>query len=199
MPKREADYLKRINSQTVCKKMEQFGCVKSLIISWGDNGELGKINATVKITEPHNNYLQLNYFVENREFNYKVKIVTTTCNYGGVRYWFICPLAKNQIKCENRVGTLYDNGDYFGCRECCELTYKSRKKTRNSQVSFLANYFDIGDELYKIKNSGKRFSYGGKPTKTRRKLENLYRRRVDVLSGFELVEKGLKVGCLEKK
>jgi len=67
---------------------------------------------------------------EKTEIDYKVDLVTTSCNYGGVRYWFICPLTVNQRVCDKRVSKLYlpPGGKYFGCRICHNLTYRSCKE-----------------------------------------------------------------------
>lgn len=64
---------------------------------------------------------------EKEHFDYKVQLVRTPCNYGGFRYWFICPLVINGIPCGKRVGKLYapPSEAYFGCRHCYDLTYKS--------------------------------------------------------------------------
>lgn len=32
---------------------------------------------------------------EKENMDYRVELTTTPCNYGGKRYWFICPLSKN--------------------------------------------------------------------------------------------------------
>ncbi len=46
-------------------------------------------------------------------------------HYGGLRYWFICPLLVNGVACRRRVAKLYFRGWYFGCRHCHGLTYRS--------------------------------------------------------------------------
>jgi hypothetical protein len=47
----------------------------------------------------------------------------TAQHFGGVRWWFLCPLAG----CGRRVAKLYlpPGGRYFGCRRCHRLTYTS--------------------------------------------------------------------------
>ena len=65
---------------------------------------------------------------EVKSFRYKVSIVETQCNYGGVRYWFLCPLRKNGQYCGKRVRKLYKRGNYFGCRKCLELAYQSQNE-----------------------------------------------------------------------
>jgi hypothetical protein len=64
------------------------------------------------------------------EFDYKVRLVSTPCFYGGLRWWFICPLIANGQACKRRVEVLYlGGGEYFGCRHCCNLTYDCQKES----------------------------------------------------------------------
>lgn len=68
----------------------------------------------------------------NREvMDYKIKFTTTSCHFGGWRYWFICPLIKNGVPCEKRVGVLYMVGKYLACRQCYDLAYESQQESRS--------------------------------------------------------------------
>ncbi len=51
----------------------------------------------------------------------------TPCNYGGLRYWFLCP------NCRSRRRILYlpFYAKYFACRACYNLTYESQQEGRN--------------------------------------------------------------------
>jgi len=62
-----------------------------------------------------------------RELDYRVRMVKTSPHFGGVRWYFICPLIVNGRPCLRRVSKLYlpPGGLYFGCRECYGLTYTS--------------------------------------------------------------------------
>ena len=68
---------------------------------------------------------------QQQEFDYKAEIIRTKCQYGGYRYWFLCPLLKNGQKCNRRIGKLYvpPGEDVFGCRQCHHLTYQSSKES----------------------------------------------------------------------
>ncbi len=48
-----------------------------------------------------------------------IKLTTTPCHFGGIRYWLICP------QCGKRAGTLYKKplGHLLFCRECHNLSY----------------------------------------------------------------------------
>jgi hypothetical protein len=58
------------------------------------------------------NYARFCYTVTNRQtgektpYDYKVRLVTTPCHLGGVRWWFLCPLTTNGVSCGRRVGKL---------------------------------------------------------------------------------------------
>jgi hypothetical protein len=83
--------------------------------------------------------LRLMYRVgaQNTECDYSVRLVTTPCHMGGLRWWFVCPLVKNGVACGRRVRKLYLSGRYFGCRHCHGLTYRSRQES-DSRVYALA-------------------------------------------------------------
>ena len=63
---------------------------------------------------------------EEFDFDYRVRLESTPCNWGGKRWWFLCPLAAEGRACGRRVGVLYLGGQqYFGCRHCYNLTYQT--------------------------------------------------------------------------
>lgn len=77
--------------------------------------------------------LRLMYFVRGGErLDYLVRLATTTPHFGGIRWWFLCPLVLNGNACSRRVGKLYlpPGANYFGCRHCHQLTYLSTRKSR---------------------------------------------------------------------
>jgi len=57
-------------------------------------------------------------------YDSRIRLITTPCNLGGVRYWFVCP------ECWERVGGLYlvPGRTNFRCRQCNNLTYRSRNR-----------------------------------------------------------------------
>ena len=80
--------------------------------------------------------VRLNYTQTNRssdeknDLDYAILLTTTPLAWGGVRYWFVCPLVVDNLPCRRRVGCLYlpPNGQYFGCRYCYDLTYRSSQE-----------------------------------------------------------------------
>lgn len=101
---------------------------------------------------------------EKEEMNYKINLTTTLCNYGGKRYWFICPLTKNGQYCGRRVGVIYSIGKYFGCRHCGEIAYDSQM-----QGGRYKGFVSIPD-IKKVEKEVKRHYYRGKPTRKYRRL-----------------------------
>jgi hypothetical protein len=74
-------------------------------------------------------WVQLSYtFTKSEEaLDYLVRLTRTRPHFGGLRWWFVCPLSKNGVACGRRVSKLFlpPHGRYFGCRHCHELTYTS--------------------------------------------------------------------------
>lgn len=70
---------------------------------------------------------------EKRDLDYQVSLSSTRCHLGGVRWWFLCPLVRSGRPCLRRARILYlpYGANYFGCRECYELTYESRQMHRS--------------------------------------------------------------------
>lgn len=61
-----------------------------------------------------------------------IKLDSTPLNFGGVRWWFICP------NCSRRVAHLHlpSRAFYFRCRHCYNLTYESAQTSRSWSAAF---------------------------------------------------------------
>ncbi len=122
---------------------------------------------------------------ETREMNYRVPLTTTPCNYGGVRYWFRCPLSKNDVHCGRRVGVLYSVSKYFGCRHCADVAYQTQMyggKFRPSSVT--------EPDIRRLEEDIKTYYYNGKPTRKYGRLMEM-RRKLDR-------DMAIAIGMLEK-
>jgi hypothetical protein len=77
----------------------------------------------------------------------------TSMNFGGERWWFICPLEMNGAPCENRVAKIYlpPAANHFGCRKCHKLTYQSCQEAHRFQRSLSAPD-RLQKQLNKLKN-----------------------------------------------
>jgi hypothetical protein len=83
-----------------------------------------------------------------RSYDYWVSITSTSCNYGGVRFWFICPGWKNGVPCRRRCRKLYlSPGEHvFACRVCHELTYESTQKSGSVFYELIERPMKIHDK-----------------------------------------------------
>jgi hypothetical protein len=99
--------------------------------------------------------------------DYKFELVTTPCNLGGVRWWFICPLSRNGVYCGRRVGKLYcpPGGKYYGCRHCYSLSYESRNESRHGRIAYMGHFLTLSTRLEKLWEQTNRLTYRGIPTK----------------------------------
>ncbi len=142
-------------------------------------------------------YAKVNYTITDRntgektDYDYKISLTTTPCNYGGVRYWFICPLSRNGVYCGRRTGTLYlaSGGNYFGCRHCYNLSYEIRNESRLGRpgsIGYPIKAERLYEELYM---QIKRWTYKGKPTKKARKLKILEKGMAEAAEAYNLLLK----------
>lgn len=63
-----------------------------------------------------------------------VPLVWTTCHYGGRRPWFVCPGARNGVRCGRKVSKLFAGGKYFLCRHCYDLVYDCQRETESHRL-----------------------------------------------------------------
>jgi len=108
---------------------------------WRNNR--GEQTAAIRTTYmPQSQAIQLEYVVtenatgRNTNVCYTVNVTRTRCNFGGWRYWFVCPTSRPGSTCNRRVGKLYlpPGGVYFGCRHCYNLTYRSCQESKRSRM-----------------------------------------------------------------
>ena len=114
---------------------------------------------------------------EKTEYDYKVSLVTPPCNFGGVRYWFICPLSINGIYCGRRVAKLYlaPRARYFGCGHCYNLSYESRNEPHYIRRGGLYYPLKLNGQIEKMYQQIKRWTCQGRPTRKAQRLHSLQR------------------------
>ncbi len=107
--------------------------------SWSRNGEVvAFISYRVEAGENGPSGLRFMYSIgekdtgEKKDYDYVISVVATPCNFGGKRWWYMCPLVVNGRSCRRRCRIVYmpPGAEYFGCRECHRLTYESRQRHR---------------------------------------------------------------------
>ena len=144
-------------------------------IQWNIRGEPTGSMGIVVSTMPDDRYVRLIYTNTSRqtgeksELDYRVQLVTTPCHFGGARYWYLCPLMVNGVTCNRRVGVLYINGKYAGCRHCYDLAYYSQQKTHTGTWSVLGKFLDSDLVYEKISNLRVKY-WKGRPTKRHARL-----------------------------
>jgi hypothetical protein len=123
--------------------------------SWSyRDGKENRISFEVDTLDLASPFVRLSYTstrarTEEREsLDYAVELTTTQPRYGGLRWWFVCPLVVRGCPCERRVGKLYlrPGGRYFGCRICHDLTYHSAQ-THDKRVDALRRNPELLDAI----------------------------------------------------
>ena len=69
---------------------------------------------------------------------YRVPLQTTVPYFGGLKWWFTCPMARNESYCGRRARKLYlpPGCKYFGCRRCYELKHSSQRNDRPTRILY---------------------------------------------------------------
>ncbi|MDB4285529.1 hypothetical protein N9903_01330 [bacterium] len=116
-------------------------------LTWSNNHtgeETASVGYEVNARDASDAWLRLHYAVnahgpDHENIDYKVPLETTRPNFGGLRWWFLCPA----VGCERRVRKLYLRGKYFACRHCYKLTYTSCQDSYKSDRMFADFATDI--------------------------------------------------------
>lgn len=174
---------------------------KSGSINWSWGGEpSGSASMAIYPSEGfiRFSYTRTYYGGEKEDFNYEVRLVTTPCHFGGERYWFVCPLSKNQRYCGKKVGVLYLAGNYFGCRTCYDLAYQSQQQTHTgfygAMSKILFNGFEEKENAIRVK------FWKGKPTKRYQRLLNKSYANIPFskkMAMYDLLDRRLTLGKKE--
>jgi hypothetical protein len=95
------------------------------VYSWNCDGEpAGSIGFRVENCRIVLDYRYRENDGEWEDVELSVLLSYTSCNYGGKRPWFLCPISG----CGRRVAVLYNEGKYFVCRHCGDLAYASQQE-----------------------------------------------------------------------
>ena len=115
-------------------------------ISDGEDEPHATIGYEAELLDQDNAWLRLHYLRNGEPVDYRVRLVTSTPHYGGLRWWFICPLARNDGGPPRRVAKLYlpPGGKYFGSREGYGLTYTSCQESGKNGRLWRALGAEIG-------------------------------------------------------
>ena len=111
-------------------------------LSWSAGGRpSGTINyhATPEDLELKFNFRRGSY-EQWQPIKQRIYFSTTDCNYGGKRYWLICP------NCHRRVGILCGLDRLFLCRHCYKIPYGAQQESVLDRV--LRRKHKIGERIF---------------------------------------------------
>jgi hypothetical protein len=124
----------------------------------GEDEPHATIGYEADLTDPKAAWLRLHYQSSGEPVDYRVRLVTTTPTYGGLRWWFICPLVRRDGGPLRRVAKLYlpPGSRYFGSREGHELTYTSCRESGKFRGLFRHLAADMGTDEGMVRAALKR-------------------------------------------
>ena len=133
----------------------------------------GNIGGYVELIYTNTNYQS----GEETDMRYKVPLVITPCNYGGRRYWFLCPLSSHEMPCKKRVAVMYGVGKWFGCRHCANVAYRAQFEGGDLRVGS-----NTEQKVQKAYAEVRREYYGGKPTRKYKRYMCLRKKKDELTS-----------------
>jgi hypothetical protein len=103
-------------------------------------GSQSSIRYHVNTTDGHLPRVHLTYGLGREHLDYPVFLETTQPQFGGVRWWFCCPL------CRRRLQKLFlpPRASRFGCRHCHNLSYATRNQSPKDRCMEAARRIRLG-------------------------------------------------------
>ena len=128
-----------------CTQLNVSDFAKHGLLKIGSKGELrwpphnpvdhvASIRFHVAVNQEGDPVFLINYHWSNCEqsesIETSIKLDMTRPRFGGLCWWFLCPLSFDGKPCSRRVAKLYlpPEGRHFGCRTCHDLTYQSAQR-----------------------------------------------------------------------
>jgi hypothetical protein len=106
------------------------GFLRDAVLLWYWDRHISFVHYRV---EASSSILNLSFDREGLPVEQNVQLVSTEPNYGGLRWWLLCP------KCDRRVSHLHlpPRGCFrFLCRHCHDLSYESAQSSRKKSERF---------------------------------------------------------------
>ncbi len=166
------DYSKTIDIKTLKERwyLDKWMDCKKWLLHWEADWK-NNWNISVEVNKSKNkwffrvSFTQTNKSWERKKLDYKIQLVTTTCNYGWVRRWFLCPCTWN------RCSILYLQSNWiFASRKTLDLCYDIQKQSKKSRTN---NNIILSEE--EIKELRKEIKYPFRNWKPTRKYRRLLR------------------------
>jgi hypothetical protein len=133
--------------------------------SWTQAGQSrphAEIGYESNLIDPVDAWVRLHYSVNGEAVDYRVRMETTRPNYGGLRWWFLCPLQRPDGGAPRRVDKLLlpPGGRYFGSRQSYDLTYTSCQESGKFRGLFTGIARDMGMDAATIRRALKMTEFG---------------------------------------
>ena len=101
-------------------------------IAWS-NSHTGDVTAAVgyeaEMSDPEDAWVRLTYSADGGggivPRTCRIELTTTAPHFGGVRWWFVCPVSGRRVRCLH----LGPQGDVFASRHALNLGYQSQRET----------------------------------------------------------------------
>jgi hypothetical protein len=114
------------------------GAWSSGSLTWtrGHDGErVASIGYKADLADPENAWMRLQYKHDDKPEDYKVQLTTTRPNFGGLRWWFICPARRIRMaKLHLAAG-----GDWFASRQAYGMAYRSQNEASHDRQASRAH------------------------------------------------------------
>ncbi len=128
------------------------------VLAWGRGTEItDRIGYRIEIRNGrpvvHLTYTTERWNGPKVEHDYELEVTSVPCHFGGLRWWWICPLVKNGRTCYRRAYKLYlpPGASYFGCRHCYDLTYRSCQESHALDAMYAQLARDTGMDKDQVK------------------------------------------------
>ena len=140
-----------IHSATACMERRATDAMPHIVLRYGFQPR------TFRTVNPNDGAMP------NNTVRYEIQLDSTPQKLGAMRHWFVCPLVTDGRLCRRRVRVLYlpQGAQYFGCRHCHNLIYRSSQEQHTAMAALrhslklppeeLLNYFCRTHDLGKQK------------------------------------------------
>jgi len=163
------DYLKRLTIKGLKLFLNNKKNFQSWTYSWKWNW-----NIWVEVDKWETNWFLRVHFTqtshdwEKKYLDYKIPLVSTPCNYWGIRWWFLCP-------CKwNRCSILYKQNNWiFASRKTLDLCYPEQKESKRSRYMGYLMWRPFNN-MYLLKDKIKYQFRNWKPTRKMRRFLKLH-------------------------
>ena len=100
-------------------------------LTWTRNDEyVGSIGYSSDLTKPSSGSVRLHYNHEEEPVDYRVSLTTTQPYYGGIRWWFVCPVNGSRATKLH----LPSGSNMFASRQAFDLAYRSQNETASDRM-----------------------------------------------------------------